>query len=535
MSAHEFRAWNDARMTDLVFTGGRFLTFDATHPDPDVVVVRDGRIAAVGPRAMVDAYPNAAAVDLAGRTLAPGFIDAHNHLSVAALHPRWRDLSQVTSLEELLAEVRAQDETEPDTEWVRCCEWNEVNTGVSPTIADLDALGLDRPIIVGDYTLHRCLVSSAGLDALGIGRTTPDPAGGTIIRGPDGNATGVLLERAWSEAHARSLAGYDDPDRWAELIAARARLLLASGITAVHDAACSPEAEVVYGRMRAAGQLPISVLVMPHSAALLMNGVGSRLDGPATGEGDEMLRVGPVKLFADGGYSIALDVTRDGVPMKVGTVMVDMAEHLATIVERGFRVGVHAMGNVGVQNAIDAFASASRARRDDDHRFRIEHAGVASKSQCAELAALGAIACVQPGFVNHVGEGVKTMMFDEHSWLPFRDLLEAGVTLAASSDDPCAPFPPMWTSGKGASRLTDEGTSFEPDQAVPVVEWLRAYSAGAAYAGGQEAERGTLTPGKRADLVVLDGPIEGEHPGTVHQTWIGGTLAFEAQGSGATG
>jgi predicted amidohydrolase YtcJ len=515
-------------MTITVFTGGRILTMDPAFAAAETVVVEDGRIAAVGGAGLEARFPGAHTVDLAGATLTPGFIDAHQHLSVAALHPRWADLSHVTNLEDLGDALREQAAREPDAEWVRGFDHDQNQPLIPLTKTDLDALGLDRPVIVAHYTLHQCVVSSAGLDALGIGRTTPDPAGGQIGRGPDGEPTGFLLEQAWSEAHARSLAGYTDRDRWSELVATKARLLLSSGITAIHDAATSAEAEAMYRSMASAGTLPISVLAMPHPAALLSNDLGGRIDGPVTGEGDETFRIGAVKLFADGGSSIALDVHVHGEPLVLGISMLDMSDRMAKAVDRGFRVGVHAMGNRGVQDTIDAFTAVARAHPDDDHRFRIEHAGIASRDQCRMLASLGAVAVVQPGFVDHVGESARTMRFDDATWLPFGDLAEAGVTLAGSSDEPCAPFPPIWGATRGALRTTVSGLDFEPDQAVPFESWLEAYTRGAAYAGGQEGERGSITPGKRADLVVLEGALDANDPPAVTQTWVAGDRAWSA-------
>lgn len=493
---------------------------DPALAEPDVVVVDGGRIAAAGERALVDAYPGAVVHDLAGRTLVPGFIDAHNHLSIAALHPRWRDVSAAASLDELLEMVRAQAAAVPESEWVRVQGWTEWDHGVFPTASDLDSLGIDRPIAVAHYSLHQCVVSSAALDALGIGRTTPDPQGGEIGRGEDGTPSGFLLERAWSSAHARSMAAYTDPDRWAEHIAARSRVLHAEGITAVHDAACSPAAEDLYRSMASARTLPVSVLTMPHPEAILVNDQTSRLEGARTGEGDEWARVGPMKFFADGGQAMAIDARIGGERMTMGLVMDDMAAHVERAVARGWRVAVHAEGNVAIDRSIDAFTAASRRRPDDDHRFRIEHAFVASSRQIAQMRSVGSVAVVQPCFVEHIGDLVAGTSFDDHSWLAFGEMAASGVPLAASSDDPCAPFPPLWGAGKGATRTTDAGNVLEAEEALPFEEWIRAYTIGAAYAGGQEAERGSLTPGKRADMVVLDGQLDPHALPRVAETWV---------------
>jgi predicted amidohydrolase YtcJ len=499
------------------FTGGRILTMDPASARASVVVVDGDRIVAIGGHELLRAHPGAEVIDLGTSVLVPGFIDAHNHLSVAALHPRWHDVKGVDDRDVLVDAIRAQDAAEPEAAWIRCQGMDAFAFLI--TRHDLDAAGVDRPVIVADYTLHQCVVSSAALELLGIGRDTPDPPGGEIARDASGDATGLLVERAWSEAHARSMRDYADPDRWPLHVAARARELIADGITCVHDAACSEAAEAVYRDMARDGTLPIGVVGLPHPAELLMNDVGSRLDGAPTGEGDERFRVGPAKLFADGGVAIALDTTVGGHPVQMGMLFDDLGEHAQRAVDRGFRIAIHAMGNRGVQGMIDVCTDIARRHPDDDHRFRVEHAGVTSADQWRRLAALDAVAVVQPGFVEHVGSQAGGMRFDDHHWLAFAGLAEAGVVLAGSSDDPCAPPPPLWGAAHGLTRRTSGGIDFEPEQSVPFEDWLAAYTRGAAFAGGQEHERGTITPGKRADLVVLD---RAEVGARVLETWIGG-------------
>jgi len=505
------------------FTGGRVLTMDPGLAGATTVVVDNDRIAAVGGDDVVTTHPDAEVIDLDGSVLVPGFIDAHNHLSVSALHPRWHDVAGLADRDLLIDAIRSQDVAEPDTAWIRC---QGLDAQAWPlTRHDLDAAAVDRPVIVADYTLHQCVVSSAALDALGIGHDTVDPPGGEIAREPSGEPTGLLIERAWSEAHARSLRDYADPDHWPLHIAARARTLIADGITCVHDAACSPEAEATYRVMARTGTLPIGVLGLPHPAALLMNDPGARLDGPPTGEGDERFRIGPVKLFADGGVAIALDTSVGGHPLQMGMLFGDLSQHAHQAVARGFRVAIHAMGNRGVQAMIDTCAGIARRHPDVDHRFRVEHAGVTGPDQWRRLAELDAVAVVQPGFVEHVGTATGGLRFDDHHWLAFAGLAAAGVTLAGSSDDPCAPPPPLWGATYGLTRRTGAGVDFEPEQSVSFDDWLAAYTRGAAFAGGQERERGSLTPGKRADLVILD---RADASAQVLETWIGGTRAFRA-------
>lgn len=510
------------------FVDGRILTMDPWCRDPEVVVIAGGRIVAVGGRGLLAAYPQARIEHLGGRTLVPGFIDAHNHLSIAALHPLWADLSTVQTIEQLQQALAEQAAREPGAHWVRGVGWNETTAGLVLDRHQLDAIGLGRPVIVVHYTLHQCVVNSEGLDALRIGRTTPDPPGGMIACGYDGAPSGLLVERAWSEAHAQSVAAYRDPDRWEELFAARARQLLRDGITCVHDAACAPSAEAVYRRMAKAGTLPFSVLMMPHAEAILSTPPAALLNGPVTGEGDERLRIGPMKLFADGGIAPAMDVSIAGVRSAFGMQFPNLAEDAVRVAARGFRLAVHAMGNVGMAATLEAFARVARLWPDHDHRFRVEHATLASRPQLQNMEAIGAVGVVQPGFVHHIGPAVEGVPFDEEIWLPFGEMARLGITLAGSSDDPCAFYEPLRTAACGTTRRIRSGSVFGPDQALAYETWLHAYTAGAAYAGGQEHERGTLTPGKRADLVVLDGPLDPERPPRVVQTWVEGRLVFRA-------
>jgi hypothetical protein len=515
----------------IAFVGGRIHSMDPRCPEPEIVVVEAGRVAAAGERAFLDAWPHAQRVDLAGRALLPGFIDAHNHLCVAALQPLWADLSQVRSADELRVALAEQARREPQAEWIRGHGWNETKTGFTPTRGELDALGFDRPIFLAHYTLHQGTVCSRGLDRLGIGRRSDDPPGGEIVRGGDGSPNGLLRERAYSEAQGRSLLAYREPDRWAEHIAARARSLLGDGITCVHDAACPPEAEALYARMASRGELPLSVLAMPHPAALLSRLDVKRLEGPRSGDGDARVRTGAIKLFADGGVAPALEVHVGGHPVKVGYCLPGLREDALRAAARGFRIAIHAIGNAGIEEALAAFEAVARAHPSQDPRFRLEHASLVAPAQIARMRALGVVGVVQPGFLHHMGESVENVPFEGATWMCFRSLAEGGVPLAASSDDPCAFHEPLLTSARGTTRITGSGRVFDAEQSLPYLEWLRAYTAGAAWAGGQERERGRLAPGLAADLVVLEGSLDAESPPRVVETWVAGSRVFAAAAS----
>ncbi|GIW42303.1 MAG: amidohydrolase [Candidatus Binatia bacterium] len=513
----------------IAFFGGRILTMEPGCPRAEVLLVEGDRIARVGGPELLS-LPGLERRDLRGRFLLPGFVDAHNHLSIAALHPLWADLSTARTPEDFARALREQARREPEAPWIRGFGWDEGHGGFVPDRGFLDSLDLGRPTLVAHYSLHQGVVDSRGLAELGIGRSTPDPPGGEIVRDARGEPTGLLVERAWSEAHARSLAAYRDPERWPELVLGRARTLLSEGVTCVHDAACSPRAEALYGSMLR--DLPLSVLAMPHPEALFFPPELSRLGGAVTGEGTEVLRVGAWKLFADGGAAPAIDGCLGGERVRYGTLFPDLEVAVREVAERGFDVAIHAIGNAGLEAALDAIEAYRRKRKARPVRFRIEHVVLASPRQIRRMATLGVTPVVQPAFVDHIGRAVRDVRFEDLLWLPFASLRDAGLELAASSDHPCAFSAPLLGAARGSTRRTAGGEVLLAEEAVPFEEWLRAFTLGAARAGGQENERGSLREGKRADLVVLEGELDPERPPAVVETWVGGTCAFSVEQDG---
>ncbi|MFD4407737.1 amidohydrolase [Nocardia sp. NPDC058499] len=506
---------------ETFFINGRVKTMDKRQPSASTVRIRGGRIVEVGDGALAAANtaPSTNVVDLNGRWLLPGFIDAHNHLSISALFPRWVDLSPVQTPDDLRQALVRQAESEPDAPWIRGANW----WGFLPIDRDLlDSFGFDRPIMIGHTSCHDGVVDSRGLDILGISEESEDPRGGLRTRDSRGRLTGALYESAFGPAYAASIEGFDDPEQYDDALATRARAFLQEGITAIHDAACSPEAEAAYRRLAAKGALPVSVLAMPHSKFLFSDNRDRRIDGPATGEGDEWYRVGPVKFFADGGQVPAFSADHG----HTGILNESMPEALAHAITLGFRVAVHAIGDVAMNHTLSAFLEAARTRPDDDHRFRVEHGFFSSPKHISDMAELGVIASVQPGmpemmsnFLDSHGEHVHGNTFR------FRDMAEAGITISASSDDPCMPYGPLLNMQAASIRRTG-AASLAGDQTLAREDWLHAFTAGAAYAGGQENERGSITVGKRADLVVLDGELDSNEPPAVDETWVNGAKVW---------
>ncbi len=338
-------------------------------------------------------------MDLGGRWLLPGFIDAHNHLSIAAHFATWGDLSRVRDAEGLREALLRQAEDEPDVPWIRVAAWRG-NFKIDREL--LDSFGLDRPVLVGHTSLHDGFVDSRGPDLLELTDTVRDPAGGRYTRDDRGRLDGGLFESAFGLAHSAALVGFEEPDRYESAIVERAKSYLREGVTAIHDAACSPEAEAAYRRLAAGGELPISVLGMPHSRHLFNDNEQRLLEGPATGDGDEGFRVGPVKFFADGGQLPAFTSAGGGHDHS-GILHDHLSEAVTHAVTRGYRVAVHAIGDAAMDATLAAYTDAARTRPEEDHRFRIEHGFYSSPQHIEQMAWLGAVASVQPGVPAFMG------------------------------------------------------------------------------------------------------------------------------------
>lgn len=515
----------------IAFTGGRILTMDSEQNHADAVVIKEGHIASVGDIGILKSFPNAEIHDLNGRVLLPAFIDSHNHLSsFSCFFPTWANLIGLTKKETILEAIRKQAQKEPEKEWVVGFGWFDARTGgVDLTKTDLDEISSDRPILLIQTTFHQSVVNTRALELLGINRATPDPRCGIILRKIDGTPTGVLVESA--QVPVFKLVMEADTETLADLIEARAKELLRFGITAIHDPGVTPAAEVAYRQLHAEGRLPVSVLMMPHGETLLDNQLGHWLQGPITGNGDERLRVGPVKLFADGATAetVAFSLKIGGQIINSGNYRDDFEEMLFAATEKRFRVCVHSFGNATTDAVLTSFENASlRAPAGFEMRPRLEHVTLISELQIKRLAAMDGCVCIQPQFLSRA-QNTKQIVLEDGKWYAYGDLVKGRVTVASSSDDPGGFMDardPIQGSVMGSTMSDVAGNVIFPDQVLPFEQWLWMYTAGGAYAGGQEKERGMLKKGMVADLVVLEGKLDPKNPPVVAETWVAGKQAY---------
>ncbi|WP_339104891.1 amidohydrolase [Haloterrigena salinisoli] len=483
--------------------------------DPDIVyeamAIRDGEIVRLGDTYEVEFLEGVATdvVDCGGRTVLPGFIDAHTHVEQLGQHLVHADLSDATSVADCLETLSAHADAEPDREWVLGFGYDESawdDSRTRPlTREELDRVSEDRPVVAMRVDLHTASLNSVALERLG------DDLPASDLRRSGGEPTGVAVEDA-AEAVRRELTA--DRAEMREVLAAATERAVELGVTGVHDKVRGSVAPRVYRDMAVDGDLPLRVRIdywSDHLEALEEVGL-------ATNAGDDRVQTGAIKSFSDGSFGSRTARLRE--PYADASAAGADAEHdadegtddddrgqwvvdpddLAALVERadsaGYQVCVHAIGDAAIEETLSALESTADP---GGRRHRIEHAELATDDQFERMADAGVVASMQPNFHRWADEGG---LYDRRLGRErrnrtnrFRRALEAGVPLAFGSD--CMPLDPLLGVHHAVTAPTEA-------QRLSVTDALRAYTRGAAYAGFDEDRLGTLEVGKKADLVVLE-------------------------------
>ncbi|MGJ7875123.1 amidohydrolase [Streptomyces rochei] len=500
-------------------TNARFLTMDPSRPVAHDLGVWRGRI--VGLDEAVTSLPAREVVDLQGATVLPGFVDAHVHLAWTGLKQGTPSIAGCTRVEDVLARVaEAVIQKGSPGAWVSIAGYDQRVLGRHLTAAELDEVSHGHKLYLMHDSGHGCVVNSAVLDLLPAG--TPHE-NGFLAEGAMGAARALRLPYAQEEL--------------AEAIGRAARTCLAEGVTACAEAGVggvllghSPVELGAYQLARDRGLLPLRVQLMVAAdtlhpvAAHDTDGIPRALDlGLRTGFGDDRLSVGALKVFTDGGMmarTAALTAPYEGLG-HAGQLQDDPEVLTDTIVDghlAGWQLAVHAIGDRAADVALDALERAQRLRPRPDARHRVEHAGLIRPDQLPRFARLGVRAVVQPNFLRYFGDDYAAIMGEERApWLyRGRAFLDHGIPLVGSSDRPVTDGSPLRAVQFMVERASESGLLIGPEEGVTVAEALHAYTLAGAHACHWEDDLGSLTPGKRADLVVL-----GDDPTRVDTSRIG--------------
>jgi len=516
---------------DLVLTGGTVWTGVPGAAPVEAVAVRAGRIVELGSTERILEYvgPDTRMVDLNGRLVVPGLIDAHVHFLSGGHQLASVDLRDADSPEEFARRLGAFAATREAGEWILGGDWDHERWPGAPLPdrAWIDSVTPDNPVFVSRLDGHMGVANSRALELAGITSSTRSPAGGEIVRDARGRPTGVLKDEAmsliWEVVPESSDRDQDEAFRRAQAHA------LSRGVTWVHDMADWASLET-YERAQERGELRMRI----YSLVPIMDWERLRDRVNARGTGDTRLRWGGLKGFVDGSlgsttawfYEPYLDA-----PGTVGLMVTDTSELRAAILgadAAGLQVVTHAIGDRANDWLLDVYAEAA-ARGTRDRRFRIEHAQHLTREAIQRIAQQGVIPSMQPYHAADDGRWAEKRIGPERAQTTyaFRSLIDAGARPAFGSDWTVAPIDPLLGIEAAVTRQTLDGRNpdgWVPEQKIGVEEALRAYTRNAAYAGRMENEVGSLRPGKLADLVVLSRNILDIPPTQIGETAVDMTV-----------
>jgi predicted amidohydrolase YtcJ len=509
----------------LILVNGRVHTVDDHLPMASAVAIRDGRFVAVGGDDEIRALAGAATgvEDLGGATVVPGLIDAHNHLLHTGRMLREVQLFDTRSIPEIVRRVAERVAATPPGEWIVGRGWDEslLAERRHPTRHDLDAVSPDNPVVI-HRVWNKLVCNSAALRAAGIDRETPDPPAdvlysGSFERDEQGEPTGLFRDRA-KEMIADHVPPPTAEERVAA-IAAASRAYNAVGLTGVAEPGLYPEEIRAFVRAKREGKLTVRTDMLMAAwgfgAPETEVGLEERFTalGVEGGLGDDLLRLEGIKLMIDGGMSdrtARMSTPYQDEPENRGTWVVE-PERLKRLIrwvhDLGWPMDIHTCGDEAQESVVQAFAAAQRDNPKPWLRHRVHHAYFPTPAALEAMAEARISAVVSSPFLTNLGEGFVNSVGAERASgaMPMRTYLEAGVPLAGSSDSYITDFNPWVGMHAAVNRTTVTGRDLgKASEGLTAEEALHSYTLGGAFATGREDRQGSITPGKLADLVVVD-------------------------------
>ena len=535
---------SNGEIDKLALTNGNVITVDERNPKAQAVYIVGERIVKVGSDGEIGGLIDEATdvIDLEGRTVVPGFVDCHAHpmgygqslMNVNCSTPPMR------SIEDIVESIREAAGEKGDGEWILGRGYDDFKLAEKrhPNRWDLDRAAPDNPVIITRLCGHISVVNSLALELAGITKDTKDSEGGEIDRDPEtGEPTGLL--RGGARAPFRGIIPTPDLEKLKRGIELAAEEFLARGVTSVSDAGVRDPLTVKAYQAAVRDGMPIRVNLMMSREVL------DHLSelGVETGFGDERLRIGAVKMVFDGSFSgrtAAMFEPFKDTPGNTGilyTSQEELDEGVLASHEAGFQVGVHAIGDRAISGVLDAYEAALKRLPKADHRFRIEHCGINSPEIVSRIRSLGVIPVPQPIFLWGEGESYRAGLDGERAdWAyPVKTWMDEGITVALSSDCPATSgdelISPLLGIHVAVNRKTDAGNDIGSAQKIGVEEAIKAYTLNGAFATFEEETKGSIQPGKLADLVVLsEDPTEvalgAIRDVGVEMTIVGGRIAY---------
>jgi predicted amidohydrolase YtcJ len=530
---------------DLVIVHGHVWTVDPRNSRAEAVAIHDGHIVAVGSDAEIAKWvgPATKRIDAQGKSVLPGFIDAHVHFSSGGGEISGVHLRDANTPQEFARRIGEQAKKLAKGEWMLGGTWDHELWGGTPLPSHdwVDALTPDTPVFVSRYDGHMAMANALALRLAGVTRETEDPPGGTIVRGKDGNPTGLLKDAAMNLVYR--IIPPPSEEQLLRMVRAAMEEARRFGVTSIHDISSTEDVRA-YQTLADRGELTLRI----YSITPLPQWQAPATAGIRAGFGNDWIHLGALKGFADGslGSTTALfekpydDAPEtSGLPNEMMLPEGNMLKMALGADKAGLQLAVHAIGDKANRILLDIYGEVEKQNgARSDRRWRIEHAQHLRPEDFARFARLGVIASVQPYHAIDDGRWAERRIGHERAktTYAFRTLLDHGVRLAFGSDWTVAPLNPMFGLYAAVTRATLDGKNpggWFPEQRLTLEEALQAYTMGSAFAEFREREKGSLTPGKLADLVVLDGDLfamaqEKIKDAAVRYTIVGGRVVYEA-------
>lgn len=541
----------------LVLRGGTIITVDDAKPEAQALAVRGDRIVAVGSAEDIAAYvgPATKVIDLAGATAIPGLIESHGHFTGLGQSKMTLDLMDDTSWEAIVAKVRDAARAARPGDWILGRGWHQEKWSTPPSPAvegfpvhdALSAAAPDNPVLLTHASGHAAFVNARAMALAGITARTPNPQGGEILKDAKGQPTGLLRETAAGLAQA-ALGTWRAAKSPAERDAdARRQIALADaeslryGITTFHDAGSTFETIDLYKQVVSEGSLGVRLWVMVRDTNERLR---ARLASTkVVGMGDHHLTVAAIKKSIDGALGSRgawLLAAYSDLPGSTGlntTPVPDIVETAAIAIEQDVQLAVHAIGDRANRETLDLFEAAFATHPGGrDRRWRIEHAQHLSPADVPRFKTLGVIAAMQgvhcTSDAPYVLERLGPARADEGAYV-WRTLIDAGAVISNGTDTPVERIDPIVSYTSTVTRRLKDGSVFYGNQRMTRLEALKSYTLNGAFAGKEEALKGSLTVGKLADITVLSQnlltvPDEQLPATTVQHTIVGGVVRYSA-------
>ncbi|HEX5432856.1 MAG TPA: amidohydrolase, partial [Candidatus Angelobacter sp.] len=528
---------------DLIVTNAKVWTVDKVRPQAEAFAVVGDRIVAVGSSAEMDAWhgPQTKVVDAQGRLVLPGFDDAHVHFVVGGDHLQAVQLKDAASAQQFAARIAQRARKMPKGDWITGGDWDEQKWSPPdlPSSEMIDAATPETPVFVNRYDGHESLANSLALRLANITAKTPDPPGGQIVHDKQGNPTGILRDSAQelvekvmpSMSHTQRMRAIHEAMDYAASL----------GVTSVQDMDPSYDDVKAYSELMENKQLDVRIYVAPIET----DWKDQAKLGIRHAFGTPFLRMGAVKGYADGSLgsetAYFFEPYTDN-PRSHGLLSSEMhppsamLQRLKAADAAGLQLCIHAIGDRAISMVLDMFQQIEKTNGKTDRRWRIEHSQTVAEKDFARYARLGVVASVQPYHAIDDGRWAEKRIGPQRIQrsYAYRTFLDNGVRLAFGTDWPVAPLSPMWTIYAAVTRATLDGKNPDgwiPEQKLTVAEAVEAYTMGSAYAEFQEDQKGSITPGKLADFVVLSDDIFHIPPSQiknvkVEATYVGGKLVY---------